>query len=85
MAKRTKRLKAGIESLKEEIEKHFKKIENDIEESNFERGRYHTKEVDRSLIKSLEDKIRILGLQTNIVDDYRKRLEIFKKKIEEEL
>ena len=43
MAKRTKRTKKGVESLKKEIEEHFLKIEKDIKENEIERARYHTK------------------------------------------
>lgn len=62
MVKRAKKLKKGIESLKEEIEKHFLKIEKDIQEHNLDRGRYHFKEIDKSLLKALEMKMEILGL-----------------------
>jgi len=82
MAKRAKRLKKGIESLKEEIEMHFNKIEKDIEGENLERGRYHVKEIDRSLFKALELKMKFLELPMGLLENYRKRLEEIKKKIE---
>ncbi len=81
MAKRAKRLEKGIESLKKEIEKHFAKIEADIEEGRMERGGYHVKEIDKGLLRALEDKIRILGIEDNSVQEYRKRLEELKKRI----
>ena len=83
MAKRAKRLVKGIESLKKEIEEHFVKIENDILEGRIERGIYHVKETDRSLLNALELKIRILGKKDNSVAVYRKRLEKLRKSIEE--
>ena len=49
MVKRAKRLEKGIESLKQELEEHFKKVEKDIAEENFDRGKYHVKEIDKSL------------------------------------
>lgn len=58
MAKRAKRIEKGIESLKKEIEEHFDKIEEDIREENIDRGRYHIKEIDKSLLKALEIKIK---------------------------
>jgi hypothetical protein len=82
MAKRTKRLEKGAESLKEEIEEHFKKIEEDIKENKIDRGRYHIKEIDKSLLKALEIKIQILGVEDNSVEIFRKRLEEVKKKLE---
>lgn len=75
MVKRAKRLEKGIESLKKEIEEHFAKIEKDIKEGNIDRGRYHIKEIDKSLLKALEIKIRFLGRDNNDVAIYRKRLE----------
>ncbi len=83
MAKRAKRLVKGIESLKKEIEEHFVKIENDILEGRIERGIYHVKETDRSLLNALELKTRILGKKDNSVAVYRKRLEKLRKSIEE--
>jgi hypothetical protein len=63
MAKRIKRAQKSIESLKERIEEHFKKIEADIKENNLDRGRYHIKEIDKSLLTALELKINILGIK----------------------
>ena len=81
MVNRNKRLIKGIESLQERIEEHFKKIEEDIADINIERGRYHASEIDRSLIKALEDKIKILELPEEIINEYRERL----AKVKEEL
>ena len=82
MDKRIKRAQKGIESLKEEIEKHFQKIEEDIFEGNLDRGRYHVKEIDKSLLKALEVKIQILGIEDNSLEIYRKRLEELREKTE---
>ncbi len=79
MAKRPKRIEKGIESLKEQIEEHFAKLEKDIQENRMESGRYHAKEIDRSLLKALEIKIDILGIKDNSVEIYRKRLSKLKK------
>jgi len=76
MAKRTKRAEKGIEGLKKEIEEHFNKIEEDLLEGNIDRGRYHIKEIDKSLLKALELKIKILGISDdNSVSLFRQRLE----------
>jgi len=82
MVKRIKRLEKGIESLKEEIEKHFEKLEQDIDEGNLERGRYHFKELDKSLVFALEKKIELLNLDKSIIDEYKKRLVELKKRLE---
>ena len=80
MVKRAKRIEKGIESLKKEIEKHFEKIEEDILKKNIDRERYHLKEIDKSLLKALEIKIKILGIENdNSVLVYRKRLEKLRK------
>lgn len=75
MAKRAKRIGKGIESLKQEIEKHFEKIEEDIKENNIDRGRYHLKEIDKSLLTALKLKIEILGTEDGSVEVYKERLE----------
>ena len=82
MAKRVKRIKKGAESLKREIEEHFAKLEEDIRENRIDRARYHAREIDRSLIKALEIKIKFLGSQDDSVKIYRKRLDKLKKKLE---
>lgn len=82
MVKRAKRVEKGIESLKKEIEYHFHKIEDDILEENIDRGRYHIKEIDKSLLKALEIKIKILGIEdNNSIQIYRERLEKLRKSI----
>jgi len=81
MAKRIKRLEKGIESLKEEIEKHFLKLEKDIEEGNLEMGRYHFKELDKSLIFALERKLDVLDLNERIIEEYRNRLNKLKVRL----
>lgn len=85
MAKRSKRIKTGIESIKEEIEIHFKKIEGDINNGDFETGRYHIKEMGRSLINALKYKLGLLGEDGEHDKDVRKyeeRLKILKDKLE---
>ncbi|MEK6928195.1 MAG: hypothetical protein AABX11_07210 [Nanoarchaeota archaeon] len=79
MAKRSKRLEKGIESLKQEIETHFAKIAQDIEEGNLDRGRYHIKEIDKSLLKALEIKINILQSNDESLNLYRDKLNKIKK------
>ncbi len=82
MAKRVKRIEKGIESIKKQIEEHFSKFENDIKENNIDRGKYHIKEIDKSLLKALEMKIKILGIEDdNSVLIYRERLETLRKSI----
>jgi hypothetical protein len=82
MAKRTKRAEKGIESLKREIENHLGKIEDDLEEGNIDRGKYHIKEIDKSLLTALELKMRIAGVEDDSVSLFRKRLEELNKGLE---
>ncbi|MFH1802320.1 MAG: hypothetical protein ABH864_02600 [archaeon] len=82
MAKRIKRVQKGVESLVEEIEKHFLKLEGDIREGNIERGRYHFKEIEKSLLKALEIKLEVLGGDLGIVGEFRARLVELRKKLE---
>lgn len=83
MAKRTKRAEKGIESLKEKIEEHFNKIEQDILEENIDRGRYHIKEIDKSLLAALEIKIKILGIKNDdSIEKYKERLKKMKNTLE---
>ncbi|MBI3622666.1 hypothetical protein HY212_01120 [Candidatus Pacearchaeota archaeon] len=81
MAKRAKRLEKGIGSLKSEIEEHFSKIERDIKEGRVERGFYHIKEIDKSLLKALEIKMAILGIKDKSLEVYKERLNKLKKSI----
>ena len=85
MAKRIKRVEKGVESLKKEIESHFLKIENDIKENNIDRGKYHIKEIDKSLLKALEIKMEILGIKDDSIQSYRKRLNKLKNDVDIEL
>ena len=82
MAKRAKRIEKGIESLKKEVEEHFTKIERDIQDGNVERGMYHVKEIEKSLLKALEIKLKILRKKDDSVVNYRKRLEKLRESIE---
>jgi len=81
MVKRVKRLKKGIESLEEEIEKHFIKLEQDIKDGQIDRGRYHFKEIDKSLLLALERKLEFLKIESNLVEQYRKRLGELKRRL----
>lgn len=82
MVKRAKRAEKGAQSLKKEIEEHFEKIEEDVLIKNIDRARYHLKEIDKSLLKALEIKIKILGIQgDNSVQIYKKRLEMLRKNL----
>lgn len=81
MVKRAKRLGKGIENIKKEIEEHFSKIEQDIKEDRIERGRYHIKEIDKSLLKALQLKIDFLGIKDNSVQSYKDRLNNLKKSL----
>jgi len=84
MVKRSKRVKTATISIKEEIEAHFQKIEEDINNGNFERGKYHIKEIDRSLIDALKNKLRILGEEDEDIEKYEERLKDLKGKLEKE-
>ncbi len=83
MAKRDKRLKKSIESFKEQIEKHFKKLDNDLNKKDEINARYHIKEIDRSLIATLEKKMKLLGKNTEedkeMLDKFKRKLEEYKK------
>ncbi len=84
MVKRAKKLEKGIESIKKEIEEHFLKMDTDIGEKNYEAGKYHAKEIDRSLFVALEHKISLLGEEekyAELVKSYKNRLEEYKKKL----
>lgn len=75
MVKREKRLSKSIESIKKQIDEHFKKLEKDIKEGNEILARYHIKEIDKSLIGDLEYRMELLGKVDKIVlERYRKRL-----------
>ena len=79
MVKRAKKIEKGIESLKREIDEHFEKLKKDIEEGNMERGRYHAKEIEKSLIGSLELKINILCIKDDSARRYREKLNKLKE------
>jgi len=84
MVKRTKKIEKGIESLKVRIEEHFLKIEQDVKEKRPERGLYHIKEIEKSLLKALELKLGILGIKDNSVEVYKERLKRIKESFEKE-
>ena len=84
MPKRIKRLKSSIDSFKLEIEKHFQKLEKDIEEKNEILARYHVKEIDKSLIDALEYKLGLIGETSKdkiLIENYKNRLKEFKEKL----
>jgi len=88
MVKRDKRLKKSIESYKEEIGKHFEKLDKDILENDEITARYHIKEIDKSLITSFEKKMIFLSKNSQettenkeLIKQYRKKLEEYKKKL----
>ena len=84
MVKRSSKLKSAIESYKDEIEKHFEKLDNDINEKNEILAKYHVKEIDKSLITTLERKINLLGMSqeySELIKKYKSRLEEYKKKL----
>ena len=85
MAKRTKRIEKGTESLKKEIEKHLSKLEDDVKNGNMELGRYHAKEIENSLIEALEIKIEILKTKDDSVQKFKERLNKLKKELESNL
>jgi len=81
---RNKKLKIGIESIKKEIENHFKKLEKDLERKDFIYAGYHAKELDKSLITTLEKKMNILDEEDKgVVEGYRERLRKLMKGFEE--
>jgi len=78
-----KKAKKSIESIKNQIEKHFEKLENDIKEKKIELARYHAKEIDKSLLFDLEVQMRILGeIDKELIEIYRKRLGELEKQME---
>ena len=84
MVKRTNRLEKGIESLKEEIETHFDRLDKDIVEDDEMLVEYHIKEIDKSLITALERKISLFGqdkADVELIKKFRNRLEEYKKKL----
>ncbi len=84
MTKRSKKLKKAIESFKDEIEKHFEKLDKDINEKDDILARYHIKEIDKSLITALEHRINLLGSDfedLELIKRYRNLLEEYKKKL----
>ena len=84
MVKRDHRLEKGIESLSEEIEKHFEKLEREISEKDEILARYHIKEIDKSLITALEHKISLLGsdaADVELIKKYKSLIEAYKKNL----
>jgi hypothetical protein len=82
MVKRNKKIEKGVDSLKREIEEHFSKLEEDIKEGMIDRGKYHFKEIEKSLLKSLELKIQIIGIKDDSIELFRMRLEKIKEMLD---
>jgi hypothetical protein len=84
MVKRSNRLKRAVESYKEEIERHFDKLDNDLMKNNEILARYHIKEISLSLIATLEKKFILLENNkenAELIEKYKQRLEEYKKKL----
>jgi uncharacterized membrane protein (UPF0182 family) len=80
MSKKKKSLKS-IESLKNQIEKHFKKIEKDFQEKNEVLGKYHIKEIDKSLLKALAQEMEFINkIDSELLQRYKQRLQDFEDK-----
>jgi hypothetical protein len=80
---RNKKLRKGIESIRREIKVHFQKLEQDLKIKNLDGARYHAKELDRDLITTLENKMKILGEDEEIIKKYRERLKKLIEGVEE--
>jgi hypothetical protein len=84
MVKRSNRLKKAVESYKEQIERHFDKLEEDLFANNEILARYHIKEISMSFIAILEKKLILLDddcENKELIDKYKKRLEEYKRKL----
>jgi len=84
MVKRSKKLKTAIESYRAEIEKHFEKLEKDINKRDEILARYHIKEIDKSLITALEKKMILLGEEVEdieLIKKYKNLLAEYKRKL----
>lgn len=81
---RIKKISKSVESVKREIEKHFAKLEKDINEKNEVLSRYHIKEIDKSLLSFLEKRLNLLKIDKTLLQQYRKRLESLKEKADSE-
>jgi len=75
MVKREKRLSKSIDSIKKQIEEHFKRLEKEVEEGDEYLASYHIKEIDKSFIDDLEYRMGILGkVDKAVLKKYRERL-----------
>ncbi len=83
MVKRAKKAEKGIESLKKEIDKHFERLDKDILGNDEVTARYHIKEIDRSLINTLEKKTRLLKENSKESKESKELLSFLRKKLEE--
>ncbi len=81
MSKKSKARKAKL-SLIKEIEKHFIKLEDSISNNSFELGLYHTKEIEKDFLIQLEKRLEILNEPSDILLEFKERLDKLKKKLE---
>ncbi len=82
MSKRNKRLEKSIESLKNQIEIHLEKLEKDVKENNEILIGYHMKELEKSFLKDLEYRMKLLGkVDHNLIEKYRERISNLDKKL----
>lgn len=81
---RIKKISKSVESIKKEIEKHFTKLEKEINEKDEILSRYYIKEIDKSLLSSLEKRLSLLKIDKTLLQQYRKRLESLKEKADSE-
>ncbi|MEA3330055.1 MAG: hypothetical protein U9Q06_04905 [Nanoarchaeota archaeon] len=81
-----KKLKKAIESLKDQIERHFLKLQREIINDDIYVVGYYIKEIDKSLINKLESKMRMLGkIDKTLLENYRLKLADYKKRLNIEL
>ncbi|MEX0921046.1 MAG: hypothetical protein WDZ62_02165 [Candidatus Pacearchaeota archaeon] len=80
MVKRSKRIEKGIESIKKQLDSHFEKLEKDTKKGDEILSRYHIKEIEKSFLKDLEYRMRLIGnLDRPLLERYKKRLKEFKE------
>ena len=66
------------------LKMHSCKLHLDINEKDEILAKYHVKEIDKSLIATLEHKISLLGMSheySELIKKYKNRLEVYKKKL----
>ena len=60
--------------MKRQIETHLMKLEEDINEKSKERGEYHSKEIENSLLKEAKHRLDILKKADLDIQMYEKKL-----------